>query len=87
VPKFTKEMSMAVHRLKPPYKGLIIDFVEHKDYVGIRIYENQIMAMNETQKVSIMEYLQLLRITIESFGVKANFDGAKGDPPRGTYVS
>jgi hypothetical protein len=43
--------------------------------------------MNEMQKVSIMEYLQLLRTTIESFGVKANFDGAKGDPPRGTYVS
>jgi hypothetical protein len=87
VPKFTKEMSMAVHRLKPPYKGLIIDFVEHEKYVGIRIYENQIMSMNEMQKVSIMEYLQLLRTTIESFGVKANFDGAKGDPPRGTYVS
>ena len=87
MPKFTKEMSMTVHRLKPPYKGLIIDFVEHENYIGIRIYENQIMSMNEMQKVSIMEYLQLLRTTIESCGVKANFDGAKGDPPRGTYVS
>jgi hypothetical protein len=23
-------------------------------------------------------------VTIESFGVKCYFDGAKGDPPRGT---
>jgi hypothetical protein len=82
MPRFTKDMSMAVHQLKPPYRNLIIDFVEHPNYIGIRIYENQIMAMNEMQKVSVMEYLQLLRTTIESFGVKANFDGAKGDPPR-----
>lgn len=84
MPKFTKEMSMAVHRLKPPYRGLIVDFVEFPNYIGIRVYENQIMAMSDEQRVGIMEYLQLLRITLESFGVKANFDGAKGDPPRGT---
>lgn len=75
-------MSDAVQRLKPPYRGLIIDFVEYPEYIAVRVYENQIMSMSEGQKVSIMEYLQLLRTTIESFGVVCHFDGAKGDPPR-----
>ena len=86
MPKFTKEMSLAVHQIRPPYRGMIVDFVEFPNYIGIRIYENQIMSMSESQKVSVMEYLQLLRTTIESFGVPANFDGAKGDPPRSTNV-
>jgi hypothetical protein len=80
--KFTPEMRKAVHQLKPPYKNLIIDFVEHDAYIGVRIYENQVMSMSQGQHVSVMEYLHLLRTTIESFGVKCFFDGAKGDPPR-----
>ena len=82
MPKYTKEMHKAVQLLKPPYKGMIVDFVEYPDYLAVRVYENQIMAMSEGQKVSIMEYLQLLRTTIESFGVTCHFDGAAGDPPR-----
>lgn len=84
MPNYTREMSLAIKQIKPPYNGMVVDFVEFPDYVGIRVYENQIMSMSESQKVSVMEYLQLLRVTLESFGVKANFDGAKGDPPRTT---
>ena len=82
--KFTKEMSTAVHQLKPPYPKLVVDFVEFDQYIGIRVYENQIMEMNAPQMETFMEYLQMLRMTIESFGAKCYFDGAKGDPPRGT---
>ena len=42
------------------------------------------MEMNAPQMETFMEYLQMLRMTIESFGAKCYFDGAKGDPPRGT---
>ena len=79
--KFTKEMKLATRQIKPPYRGLVVDFVEFPDYIGLRIYENQIMSMSSSEQYSVMEYLQLLRSTIESFGVKCFFDGAKGDPP------
>jgi ribonucleotide reductase beta subunit family protein with ferritin-like domain len=82
--KFTKEMSVAVHQVKPPYPKLVVDFVEFDQYIGIRVYENQIMEMNAPQMETFMEYLQMIRKLIESFGVKCYFDGAKGDPPRGT---
>ena len=80
--KFTKEMKIAALQIPPPYKGLVVDFVEFPDYIGLRIYENQIMSMDDAKQYSVMEYLHLVRQTIESFGVKCFFDGAKGDPPR-----
>lgn len=79
---YTNDMRKAVSLLKPPYKGLIIDIVEFPDYLALRVYENQIMSMSDIQKISVMEYLQLLRKTIESYGVICHFDGAVGDPPR-----
>jgi hypothetical protein len=80
--KFTPEMRKAVRDLKPPY-GVVIDFVEYPDYIGLRTYENQVMAMSEQRQVGLMEYMQMLRKIIESFGVKCHFDGKAGDPPRG----
>lgn len=80
--KVTKEMKLAASQVKPPYKGLVIDLVEFPNYIGLRIYESQIMSMNDSQQFSVMEYLHNLRRVIESFGVECYFDGAKGDPPR-----
>ena len=80
--KVTKEMKLAASQVKPPYKGLVVDLVEFPNYIGLRIYENQIMSMNDSQQFSVMEYLHNLRRVIESFGVECYFDGAKGDPPR-----
>lgn len=82
--KYTKDMLIAVRSVKPPYPGLAIDFVEFPSYLAIRIYENQIMALPEGHKVSVLEYLHKLRQLLISMGAdKVYFDGAKGDPPRG----
>lgn len=75
-------MRKAIKQIKSPYKGLVVDFVDMGKYLYLRIYENQIMSMSSTQQLGVMEYLQLLRITIESYGITCHFEGAKGDPPR-----
>lgn len=80
--EFTTEMRKAVHQIKLPYKNLIVDFVDMDKYIALRVYENQIMSMSDMQRLSVMEYLQLVRTTIESYGITCHFDGAKGDPPR-----
>jgi hypothetical protein len=79
-------MLAALKSVKPPYPGLAIDFVEFPDYLAIRVYENQIMALPDGHQVSVLEYLHKLRNIILGFGVdKVYFDGAKGDPPRGGF--
>ena len=76
----------AVRTVKPPYQGLAIDFVEFPDYIAIRIYENQIMALPEGHKVSVLEYLHKLREILVSMGAtKVYFDGVQGDPPKGGF--
>lgn len=80
--KVTDTMRKAVRALKPPYAGIAIDLVEFPDYIAIRIYENQIMALPEGYKVSVLEYLHLMRDTLITCGAtKVYFDGVKGDPP------
>jgi hypothetical protein len=80
--RYTSEMMTAVRTVKPPYAGIAVDFVEFPDYIAIRIYENQIMALSDGQKVSVLEYLHQLRGILLSMGAtKVYFDGAKGDPP------
>lgn len=82
--KFTKEMIVAVKSLKAPYPGLAFDLVEFRDYLAIRVYENQIMALPDGYQVSVMEYLHQMRNILISMGAeKVYFDGVKGDPPRG----
>lgn len=79
--KFTQDMRKAVREFKPPY-GVTIDFVEFPDYIGIRTYENEVMAMSEAKQLTLMEYMHMIRKLIESYGVKCYFDGKAGDPPR-----
>lgn len=81
--RYTKDMVKAVRAVKPPYAGIVVDFVEIHDYLAIRIYENQIMSLSDGQKVSVMEYLHRLRDVLVAMGAeKVYFDGIAGDPPR-----
>jgi hypothetical protein len=81
-------MQQAIRAVKPPY-NMIVDITTNPDYpeyLGIRIYENQVMSLSEEKQLTVMEYLHQVRLVIESFGVKCFFDGAAGDPPRSTSV-
>lgn len=66
---------------KPPY-NIIVDIVEMPDFLALRVYENEIMALSNEKQLIVMEYLIKLRGIIHQFGYKCDFQGAKGDPPR-----
>lgn len=70
--------------MKPPYNGIVIDIVENPSYVGLRVYENQIMALPDEKQYGVMMHLHEMRKTLMQFGYKVFFEGAKGDPPRTT---
>ena len=77
------QMLKDVRLIKPPY-GLIMDIVDNEHFIELRVYENQVMAMNSTQQLIVMEYLHKVRKIIEGYGYKCYPLGAKGDPPRAT---
>lgn len=83
VTKFTPELLAALKIIPQPYaKGMTVDFVEFPEYLAVRLYENEIMSLSDLQRVSVMEYLHLLRNTASLIGYDLHFDGVAGDPPR-----
>lgn len=68
--------------MKPPYPGIVIDITENPSYIGLRVYENQIMALSDEKQYGIMMHLHEMRKVLMNFGYKVFFEGSKGDPPR-----
>lgn len=68
--------------MKPPYPGIVIDITENPSYVGLRVYENQIMSLSDEKQYGVMLHLHEMRKVILQFGYECFFEGAKGDPPR-----
>jgi hypothetical protein len=81
---YTREMAMAIRQIKHPYPGkFTVDMVEWPDGgISVRTYENEMMGMNETQRVTSMEFLNMVKAKIESFGEKCFVEGVPGDPPQ-----
>ena len=69
-------------QMKPPYEGIVIDIVETDSYVGLRVYENQVMSLSNERQYGVMLHLHEMRKVLLNFGYKCFFQGAKGDPPR-----
>ena len=67
--------------MKPPYPGIVVDITESPSYIGLRVYENQIMALSSDKQYGVMMHLHEMRKVVLSFGYKCFFEGSKGDPP------
>jgi predicted DNA binding CopG/RHH family protein len=68
-------------QMQSPYK-ITVDLVDKDTYIGLRIYENEVMALSDERQLTVIEYLHKMREIIKSFGYKCFFEGEKGDPPR-----
>lgn len=80
--KYTPQVKEAFKGIQPPYSNFVLDVVEYKSYLGLRVYTNNIDNFTQGQKVSIAEYLYKVRDTIRGLGVKCQFERVDGDPPR-----
>ena len=75
---YNKRIANAIREIKPPYPNLKLSVVEYPGMLSLRVYEENIAEFNEMQHISIMEYLNMLRNVVESFGVKCDLEGVKG---------
>jgi len=75
--RYTKDMAKAVRSIKPPVKDLILDIVKHPDYIGLRVYEGNVMQYEINQRADIMQYLLLVRQLVETYGSRCEIEGVK----------
>jgi hypothetical protein len=76
---YNSEMAKAVRQVKPPFSGIVIDIAEYPEFLTIRMYEDNIMSFDINQRVTITDYITLVRKVIESYGVRCEFEGVPGD--------
>jgi len=72
-------MKKALLNIRKPYPDVHYAIVEYPNMLTIRVFENNIMSFNVDQRVIILEYLELLRKTLQSFGVQCELEGISGD--------
>jgi len=70
---------------KCPYRGFVVDMVEHDDYLELRVYKDNIESFSEPQKLGLSEYLYLLRDAIRLTGVKCHIQGSLDPVPYGKW--
>lgn len=79
--KYTNEMRLAVSELskRKPYR-FTVDVMQHPDYIGLRVYEDEIMSFSVDQRVNIMEYILLVRDRLNNLGAVVYPEGVPGKP-------
>ncbi len=71
---YTKAMQDAWKKIKKPF-NFRVAIVEYPSALFVRVYQNEIMEFNESQRVQIMTYLELVRSTLANFGVQCHIEG------------
>lgn len=75
--KYNRKVERVFKNTPAPYSGIIVDLIEYPDYLALRVYKNNIEDFSESQKISIAEYLYVLRDTIRDLGVKCHLEGVE----------
>lgn len=78
--RYNSSVHRIFHEMKAPYPNFIVDIVEYKDYLALRVYKDNIESFSEPQKVALAEHLYKLRDAIRS-EVNCHIEGVTNAPP------
>lgn len=84
--KYTREVEAAVHTMKAPYPGLVIDVVEYKDYLALRFYRDNVNSFSDPKKIELAQHLVKLQGFIRNLGVKCYIEGEESVPPNTSTI-
>lgn len=82
---YTSQVQKIVKTTPCPYRGFVVDVVEHQDYLELRVYEENIADYDIDQKVALAEYLYRMRDAIRLTGTKCHIQGQLGPVPYGNW--
>jgi predicted YcjX-like family ATPase len=72
---YTEEMKKAVHQIKKP-PMLLMDIVMYPgDFLALRLYEDNFLQFEGTQKEIVIDYVMKVKKLIESYGVRCEMEG------------
>lgn len=78
---YSKAVAKMIREVKKP-KHFTMDVVEHPDYLELRVYENEIMAMPDNVQQDVVLYMVKIKSMLAAMGIRAELGGVAGDPPK-----
>jgi hypothetical protein len=76
---YSKEMAKKVRELKSPNNTLKMDIVGYPDFLAIRLYENNFQQYDGSMRMKVIEYIQMVKNVLESYGVRVELEGVPGE--------
>lgn len=76
---YTQEMAAAWKEIKKPFP-FTVDIIGNANCLSVCIYEDEIVKMNDSERLKVMNYLNDVRVVLESFGVDIAIEGMPGGP-------
>jgi len=76
---YTKEMARKLREIKKPTPGLTMDIVKYPEFLAIRLYEDNFKQYDGSMKLKVIEYVEMVKNILESYGIRVELEGAPGD--------
>jgi hypothetical protein len=71
-------MARKVRELKSPASNLQMDIVKYPEFLAIRLYEENFKMYDGSMKVKVIEYIEMVKNLLESYGVRVELEGKPG---------
>jgi len=76
---YSKEMALKIRELNKPTTTLQMDIIKYPDFLAIRLYEDNFKQYDGSMKMRVIDYIEMVKKIIESFGVRCELEGAPGE--------
>lgn len=76
---YTKEMARKIRELNKPVNDLKLDIVKYPEFLAIRLYESNFIRYEDSIRVRVIDYIQMVKNIIESYGVRCELEGVPGE--------
>ena len=76
---YTKEMARKLRELRTPTHDLQMDIIEYPEFLAIRLYEDNFSQYDGSVKMRVIDYVEMVKKIIESYGVRCELEGKPGE--------
>lgn len=75
---YSQEMSRKIKSLPKPAKGFEMHIIKYPEFLAIRLYEDNFSQYDGSARMKIIEYVEMVKNIIESYGVRCELEGKPG---------
>lgn len=80
---YNKTMALKIRELAKPTNALQMDIVKYPEFLAIRLYEDNFAQFDGSMRVKVIEYVEMVKNILESYGVRVELEGKPGGKNNG----